>query len=283
MSALASIASRMIARIAPPGASVASVPLIFLALVLIAIVQIPAHFVMRAGWLSAGVAMNELLAIAGVPMLLIRCLRLDARELLPHARPNAMLAAAVVIATAGAVIVIDYATVASELLIPVPDRIESDYRMLMASQGAAEIALKIVVLCLLPALCEEIFFRGFCLVSLARRFGAPAGIVGSALLFAALHGNAWYLHLYFLLGLLLGLIFWRSGTLWAPVLAHLINNAWTYLNHVRGFKLPLGAGVNAVDAAVLVAGLLLLGGGLDLIGRCPIGASAKATSPTRAR
>ena len=283
MSAAGRIVARLAALIAPPGAAVASVPLLFVALVLIAVVQIPAHLAMTAGHLSAGVAMNELLAIAGVPLVLIWRLRLDGRLLLPHARPGVKLVAAVVIATAGAVVVIDYATVVSELVIPVPDRVEQGYRTLMASQGAAGVALKIIVLCLLPAVCEEIFFRGFCLVSLARRFGAPAGIAGSALLFAALHANVWYLHLYFLLGILLGVIFWRSGTLWAPILAHFINNAWTYLNHVRGFRLPLGTEPNAVDAVVVVAGLLLLGGGLDLIGRCARGASAAATSPTPGR
>lgn len=261
----------------PPGAKVASVPLVFLSMVFVAVLQTPAQAVIGTGWVSFGIAINELVAVAGVPLLLAWILNLDSKRLFQLAPPSKSSLALVVVATLGAVVVIDYATAASELFIPVPDRVEAAYARLMHTGGAWDVAAKLVALCVLPAVCEEVYFRGFCLTSIAAKTGRWPAIAISALIFSVMHGNLWYAHLYFALGLFLGWVYCVTGSLAAAILCHFINNSWTFLNYVRGFKLPPSPEFGATNAAVLLFGVFLLAGACFMLGR----ASSSSCSSTR--
>lgn len=74
-------------------------------------------------------------------------------------------------------------------------------------------------------LAEETFFRGFLLQGLARRMSFwPAAVLTSAA-FAVAH-VWWQLYLpIFVLGLAFAWLFWRTGSLWAPIAAHATINA----------------------------------------------------------
>lgn len=74
-------------------------------------------------------------------------------------------------------------------------------------------------------LAEETFFRGFLLQGLARRMSFwPAAALTSAA-FALAH-VWWQLYLpIFVLGLAFAWLFWRTGSLWAPIAAHATINA----------------------------------------------------------
>jgi len=257
------------------GEPVAGAPLIFLSVILIALFQLPAQALVRAGHVSAGVAANEILAIGGVPLIIIWLARLDRRRLIPLAVPSVRTLVLVAALTLGADVAIEYLTFASELLIPASAKIDQAYEKLMAVSGAGDVVVKLFALCVFPAVFEEIYFRGFCLTSIAARFSKPAAVALSALLFAMLHGNAWYVHLYFLLGLLLGFVYLSTGSLWAAMLCHFINNAWTFSSHVAGFKLVGPSGPGASDAAILAAGLALFTASALLLAR---GASSTSSS-----
>lgn len=87
-----------------------------------------------------------------------------------------------------------------------------------------------VVLFALQSTAEELYFRGWLQPLLCVRWGATAGVLVTALLFAGLHlaGGARApvsLINLFLGGLLFGLLALRTGGLWAPVLAHF---AWNW-------------------------------------------------------
>jgi membrane protease YdiL (CAAX protease family) len=108
--------------------------------------------------------------------------------------------------------------------------------------GAAGIAAIVsgVVLFALQCTAEELYFRGWLQPLLCARWGASAGVLVTALLFAGLHlaGGARApvsLINLFLGGLLFGLLALRTGGLWAPVLAHF---AWNWSEAV-------GAGLEA--------------------------------------
>ena len=89
----------------------------------------------------------------------------------------------------------------------------------------APLALHLVVLALLPAVCEELAFRGFILTGLTRRLGTRKAILVSSLLFAIAHLNAFQFLPTFILGLVLGLLVTRSGSLLPGVLFHGLHNA----------------------------------------------------------
>lgn len=249
--------NRWLKIIFPPGEMVASVPLVFLSISLIALFQFPAQLLMKAGYVLSGIVFNEVVAIAGVPLALIAILRFDARRLLPFKSPALAVFLSVVVMTFGADIIIDYLTAASGHFFPLPDNVKDTYEKLMAVSGTGDIVWKLLILCALPSVCEEIFFRGFCQTSLSARWGDKIAIVVSALIFALLHGNPWYLHLYFILGLVIGWIFHETGSLWAAILCHFLNNAWTFLNHARGFRLPIEIKFGMPDTLILIAGVFV--------------------------
>jgi sodium transport system permease protein len=90
--------------------------------------------------------------------------------------------------------------------------------------GEARIWQYGLVLGLLPAVCEELAFRGFILSGLRRRYHARAAILFSSFLFALFHMNVFQFLPAFLLGAVLGLLAVRSGSLLPGILFHLVHN-----------------------------------------------------------
>lgn len=78
-------------------------------------------------------------------------------------------------------------------------------------------------LAVIPALAEELIFRGVILSSL-RRFGDTFAIFASAFLFALYHMNFTQITFAFFCGLVLAFAVIKTGNLWVGVLIHFINN-----------------------------------------------------------
>jgi sodium transport system permease protein len=84
--------------------------------------------------------------------------------------------------------------------------------------------LYLVVFALMPAVWEELAFRGFMLSGLRRRFTPWTAIVISSVLFALYHMNVFQALPALLLGVVLGLLVVRSGSVWPGMLFHLLYN-----------------------------------------------------------
>jgi len=92
--------------------------------------------------------------------------------------------------------------------------------------GPGDIIINLVVIALLPAICEEIFFRGAMqrvIIHLTRR--PWVGIIITAALFSALHFQFQGFLPRMFLGVILGALYWFSGSLWTSIVAHFITNA----------------------------------------------------------
>jgi sodium transport system permease protein len=76
----------------------------------------------------------------------------------------------------------------------------------------------------LPAVCEELAFRGWILSGLRRRFPVWTAILISSLLFAFYHLNAFQALPTFILGVVLGMLAVRSGSVFPGMLFHLLYN-----------------------------------------------------------
>jgi len=86
----------------------------------------------------------------------------------------------------------------------------------------------LAVFALVPAITEEVAFRGFILSGLRRTYPARAAVILSAFLFGFLHVLLSLFQQLFgatLLGLVLGAIALRTGSLWPGVVFHFVNNA----------------------------------------------------------
>ena len=96
----------------------------------------------------------------------------------------------------------------------------------LAADTFRQYMINMIVMALLPAIGEELLFRGI----LLRLFSewtkkVYLGILISAFLFSAIHMQFYGFIPRFLLGILFGYLLVWSGSLWFPVIAHFFNNA----------------------------------------------------------
>lgn len=82
-----------------------------------------------------------------------------------------------------------------------------------------------VTIAILPAISEELFFRGVIFKLSAKRYkNIVAPVLISALCFTLLHGNIYGMPAIFIDGIILAVIYYLTGSLWCSILAHFINN-----------------------------------------------------------
>lgn len=96
--------------------------------------------------------------------------------------------------------------------------------------------LNLIVIALIPAVGEELTFRGVLQQSLTRRLKSPhVAIFLSAAIFSFIHFQFYGFLPRLFLGLLLGYMFYLTGSLWASILMHFLNNGTVvvlyYLNN----------------------------------------------------
>ena len=94
------------------------------------------------------------------------------------------------------------------------------------SNKPIDVFVNVIVIGLLPAICEELFFRGALQRILIQITRNPwAGIIITGFLFSALHLQFQGFFPRMFLGIVLGILYWYSGSLWTCILAHFVNNA----------------------------------------------------------
>ena len=84
--------------------------------------------------------------------------------------------------------------------------------------------LNLVVIALIPAIGEEMTFRGVLQQSLTRRMNPHVAIFLSAAIFSFFHFQFYGFLPRMFLGLLLGYMFYITGSLWTSILMHFVNN-----------------------------------------------------------
>ncbi len=119
-----------------------------------------------------------------------------------------------------------------------------------------------IALALTPAICEELLFRGYLQRQVERGWGTVASIVLVGVLFGLYHLRLSQVIPLSLLGIYLGFAVWATGSLWAGVLVHLLNNGLAVL--VSAVAREQGADLEALEEAgvpwyVGVGGLVLAG------------------------
>jgi len=94
------------------------------------------------------------------------------------------------------------------------------------SNKPVDVFVNVIIIGLLPAFCEELFFRGALQRILIQITRNPwAGIILTGFLFSALHLQFQGFFPRMFLGVVLGALYWYSGSLWTCIVAHFVNNA----------------------------------------------------------
>ncbi len=81
------------------------------------------------------------------------------------------------------------------------------------------------MIALTPAICEELLFRGYVQRQIERSGGVAAGVLITGLIFGAYHLQITKIIPLVVLGIYLGYITWRSGSILPAVIVHFANNA----------------------------------------------------------
>jgi membrane protease YdiL (CAAX protease family) len=124
----------------------------------------------------------------------------------------------------------------------------------------------LVVIVVAPV-CEELFFRGFLFRVLRLRMPLGAAALIDGVLFGAVHGSLVILPILAFLGVVLCYVYERTGTLFATIALHALNNTISY-----------GASTNNGWVPALVAGAFVIAGCVTAIARAP----RTAPAPTAA-
>jgi sodium transport system permease protein len=95
---------------------------------------------------------------------------------------------------------------------------------LLGKHGPLSMGMALLLVGLLPAVCEEACFRGVVLTGLARSGSRGLAVVGSALAFGVFHVNPYHVAAAATLGLVLGYAAYESQSLLPGVLMHFVNN-----------------------------------------------------------
>ena len=86
-----------------------------------------------------------------------------------------------------------------------------------------ELILQFIVMCLVPGVCEEFLFRGAILTN-CLPFGRTNAILISSLLFSLMHQNGEQILYAFAAGVVLGIVYERTGSIWCCTVLHVMNN-----------------------------------------------------------
>ena len=140
-------------------------------------------------------------------------------------------------------------------------------RLIRLTDEGAPLWVMWLVVAITPAICEEALFRGFVLNGL-RSMGAVPAIGISALLFGIAHASIYRLLPTMFLGIILGIVVWRTGSLLCAIVLHAINNGLlASLTEMPDLARALGlqAGSESLPWSVTLFGSGLAAAGLAML------------------
>ena len=148
-----------------------------------------------------------------------------------------------------------------------PEAIQAASDSMLVVLYSENLPLMLLGTALIPAICEELLFRGLIHYSFTRQASARYAVIATALLFAGFHLSPIRFPSTFASGLLLGYALHRSGSILVPMLMHLASNAVSALVsfHAPPVMLDGTAGVILLGTGTL----LLLGLGCALLEEHP--------------
>lgn len=124
------------------------------------------------------------------------------------------------------------------------------------------LALSVAIIGVAAGAGEELFFRGYLLTRLARRWRPWVGNAAVAMLFALMHLDPVHSTFAFFVGLCLGWVSLRARSIWPTVLAHIANNTLSVVGTATGTGED-----HAPLAALFVGGPVALAVGLVVVAR----------------
>lgn len=263
-------------------------PGVSLALMLVAL-TFPAWFYVQSGLAPRGEedASRLLLGTAwlmpvffvALPMAVLAYGRVDLRGALALRAPSPRHLAAALLLGVSAWVPSHELYVAQTALTGSPESFTRSAKLLAETLAELPPLTVLAVLAVVPALCEELFFRGLLLGGLSASLRKWTAISLSAAVFALFHFVLIKFAVTAALGLLLGYLCWQSRSVIPGILVHLLHNGWIALNVAYPeWNAALGV-ADAAESAHLPVPVLVGGGVAFALGLVLAGREAPRGSP----
>ena len=106
-----------------------------------------------------------------------------------------------------------------------------------------------------PAICEELAFRGIILTNLDP-YGKGTAILGSALLFGLMHMNPAQFLYTTVMGIMLGLVYVKTKSIWLCMVIHFVNNGLSVIQDIVYYLFDADAVVRIMSVMTLTVTVL---------------------------
>ena len=221
-----------------------------------------------SGLLSASGSLMPIVFVA-IPFAVVAYWKIGFCETFALRVPHARYVASGVLIGVSAWIPAHELTVLQEKIVGIPEPFLESMESLAAAISALPLSSSIVLVALVPALCEELLFRGFLLSGLSTSGRKWTAIVVSAAIFAIFHFVLFRFVVTACLGALFAYMVWQSRSIWPAVLAHFLHNTLGVLSAARPewlakIGVPTGDDVVHLPAHLLLVGSALLVAGVML-------------------
>jgi sodium transport system permease protein len=175
--------------------------------------------------LQRQIIFNEIFLMLGASILIVRLYRLDLRETLSlrSVKPVVWLAILCAIPTANSAAVAVFRL--ANIFVPVSEDLLRSTSESLIPAGMPQWEL-FLFLAVIPALCEEIAFRGILLSGLRHRFRPVTVAITVGLVFGLFHMTLFRIAPTAVLGVILTAIAILTGSIFPGMLLHMGNNAW---------------------------------------------------------
>ncbi|MEL7061877.1 MAG: CPBP family glutamic-type intramembrane protease, partial [Acidobacteriota bacterium] len=204
------------------------------------------------GELRAQVLFNLGVVFAGASFLMIKVYRLDVRQALSLRAPHPAVWPAVVLAAPAGLIVALLSSQLGSGLFPIPQEMAEAFSRALLPEDLSLVEL-LFWIAVMPAVCEEIAFRGVLMHGLRRKLSPLALCLATAVVFALFHFELFRLLPTMTIGLMLAGVTWLSGSIYPAVVWHGLNNGLAVVAEKREIRLDeVEPWVSAASVAVLV-------------------------------
>lgn len=237
---------------------------------------------LKAAHLPSLLIVANLLSFGLVIAWAVRRTGLPFLEALPFAAVGPAVYLPLIITIAGFGILLSEADNLVRWVLPMPEFIAEAFRQIGGGGAASLLAIVVVA----PVV-EELLLRGIMLRGFLGRYRPGTAVILSALIFATMHLNPYQFASALAMGLVLGWIFYRTGSLWPCIIGHALFNAQGFILtivlpfRIRGYN-PETLDTSTVEFQPLwfdITGLGLAALGLVLLGRVLRGEATRDTAP----
>lgn len=225
------------------------------------------------GQLSANIGLSSVLIVVffGIlPLALARYLKIDWRQAFSLRNTTVSHWAGAIGIGLGSWALAYEVLVLQSRIIPLPEGLAGADAEMSKMLAGWSLPMLLLALAIVPGICEELTFRGFVLSGLQTKLRPMTAILVAAIFFAGFHFLFFRFGVTCGLGVLLGYVCWRTGSIGPAILIHTMHNSWLFILS-RWDRMASVLGASNMDARshlplrVLATSAVLVAVGLALM------------------